>query len=143
MKALNGLDPAIRCKAWAFYGKAMNLGIELLVYEGRRSFMRQGEMHAQGRTIPGRKVTNAAPGQSYHNYGLAFDCVEMAEDGSPLWDETPWDKLGTLGKSVGLSWGGDWRTFKDRPHFENSEVHWTTLKALAPDGHLPEGWNNG
>lgn len=67
----------------------------------------------------GRGVTNAGANLSYHNYGLAFDVVP--EEYLPLKDWNPegplWDKLGEIGKALGLEWGGDWKK-KDRPHFQ-------------------------
>lgn len=71
------LQPAFskRCRAWLDECRAA--GLNLYVYEGRRSCERQRELYAQGRTQPGRKVTNAGPGQSMHQYGLAIDFVPL------------------------------------------------------------------
>jgi hypothetical protein len=41
--------------------------------EGFRSFERQADLYAQGRSVPGAIVTQAPPGKSMHNYGLASD----------------------------------------------------------------------
>ena len=38
-----------------------------------RSFDEQNHLYAQGRTKPGKIVTYAKGGQSYHNFGLAFE----------------------------------------------------------------------
>ena len=37
----------------------------------------------------------------------------MKADGDSLWN-----CIGDLGKQAGLLWGGDFKTFKDKPHFE-------------------------
>ncbi|TLY41369.1 MAG: M15 family metallopeptidase [Nitrospirae bacterium] len=65
-------------------------------------------------------VTKAKGGQSYHNFGLAFDIVVLDSLGKADWDTNHpgWKKAGDLGKSVGLEWGGDWKSFKDLPHFQ-------------------------
>lgn len=41
--------------------------------DGERSYARQAELYAQGRSKPGPIVTRAKPGQSPHQYGLARD----------------------------------------------------------------------
>ena len=48
-----------------------------LIYCGRRTMEEQAGLYAKGRTKPGKIVTKAKPGQSYHNYGLAFDWVPL------------------------------------------------------------------
>lgn len=64
-----------RCRAWLAECRAA--GLNLYIYEGLRTCERQRELYAQGRTRPGRKVTNAGPGQSMHQYGLAIDFVPL------------------------------------------------------------------
>jgi len=86
-----------------------------------RSFAEQNALYAQGRTTPGKKVTNAKGGQSNHNYGVAVDLFQYTEDGSDaIWDETTdgFKKIVAAMKAKGFKWGGDWRGFKDYPHFE-------------------------
>ena len=77
------------------------------ILEGYRSIEKQNECYEQGRTKPGKIITNAKGGQSFHNYRVAFDIYT-----------TDYDKAGKIGKSLGLEWGGDWKTFKDLPHYD-------------------------
>lgn len=67
----------------------------------------------------GRGVTQAGANLSYHNYRLAFDVVPEEYLSDPDWNPKGpyWNKLGTIGKALGLEWGGDWKK-KDRPHFQ-------------------------
>lgn len=62
--------------------------------------------------------TNAAPGESYHNYGEAFDAVPML-GGKPMWGyksyQKGWDTFGKACKEINLEWGGTWSN-KDMPH---------------------------
>lgn len=116
-KRIEELHPAIREKARAFIKKAAEQGIFLRVTEAYRSFERSDELYAQGRTKPGSIVSNARGGESYHNYGLAFDVVEM-KDGKGLWENPNWPKIGALGKEFGFRWGGDFKSLQDLPHFE-------------------------
>jgi peptidoglycan L-alanyl-D-glutamate endopeptidase CwlK len=94
------------------------------VTQGLRTFAEQDALYAVGRTKApiGKQyiVTNARGGQSWHNFGLAFDIVVLDSVGKFDWDASHpgWRKAAELGKSVGLEWGGDWKGFKDRPHFQ-------------------------
>lgn len=96
--------------------------LPVYLVEGLRSFARSDELYAQGRTAPGAIVTKARAGQSYHNFGLAVDCVLTDSKGQPTWDfppgGNPWRRVVTLARGRGLAWGGDWRGFKDYPHFQ-------------------------
>jgi peptidoglycan L-alanyl-D-glutamate endopeptidase CwlK len=113
------LEPVIQSKARALLDAARAQGIELTVTQGLRTMDEQAALYAQGRTAPGQVVTNAKPGSSWHNFGLAFD-VAVVVNGKPTWpsDQTLWDKIGELGKAQGLVWGGDFQSFKDMPHFQ-------------------------
>jgi peptidoglycan L-alanyl-D-glutamate endopeptidase CwlK len=97
-----------------------NHGIRIKVYSGYRSFKEQNELYKKGREYPGKVVTNANPGESLHNYGLAFDVVPIV-DGVAIWDNDMfWNTIAAVGKSYGFIWGGDWKTFVDKPHFQDS-----------------------
>ena len=61
------------------------LNITLRITMGYRTIKEQNDLYAQGRTKPGNKVTNAKGGQSFHNFGLAVDLVELV-NGQPNWN---------------------------------------------------------
>lgn len=99
-----------------------------------RSFAEQAQLFAQGRTAPGKIVTKARAGRSYHNYGLAIDIVLIVDtNGDGTYDTASWqtnvdfDKDGiadwqevvTIFKEYGWEWGGDWK-FSDTPHFQKT-----------------------
>lgn len=113
------LEPIVQTKARALLDAARAQGIELTVTQGLRTYAEQDALYAQGRTAPGPKVTNAKAGHSWHNFGLAFD-VAVMQGGQPTWpnDQPLWNKIGELGKAQGLTWGGDFQSFKDMPHFQ-------------------------
>lgn len=93
-------------------------GKEVIVTDAYRSIEEQDALYAIGRTKPGTIVTNAKGGDSFHNWRCAFD-VAFVKNGKPSWDEShPWEVLGTVGKVLGLEWGGDWTGLVDRPHFQ-------------------------
>ena len=67
---LDLLHPEFRLMVdrWLAHCKAINL--ELVVTCTWRSPAEQAQLYAQGRTAPGKIVTNAKPGQSMHNVTL-------------------------------------------------------------------------
>lgn len=93
-------------------------GIKPLVTQGYRSIATQNKLYALGRSVPGKIVTNAKGGQSKHNFGKAVDFAFIDDNGDITWNLKKFKLLGTLAKTHGLKWGGDWKTFKDFPHVE-------------------------
>jgi hypothetical protein len=124
VQRLDRLHPALRTRGAALLDLCSHSGLAILVTQGMRSWEEQNALYAKGRTVPpiGRKfvVTVAKGGQSYHNFGLAFDIVVLDSVGKADWDinHPGWRMAGALGKSVGLEWAGDWTRFKDLPHFQ-------------------------
>jgi D-alanyl-D-alanine carboxypeptidase len=94
------------------------LCIKLRVAEGFRTIAEQDDLYAKGRTKPGKIVTNAKGGESNHNSGLAIDVYIVNCDGTIDLDTVIPPKVVTIAKQEGLEWGGDWKKFKDYPHFE-------------------------
>lgn len=99
-----------------------------------RTFAEQDALFAQGRTKPGKVVTNAKGGQSYHNYGLAIDIVLILDKDkngtfeTASWDlktdfdgdkKADWMEVVQVFKRYGFEWGGDWK-FVDAPHFQKT-----------------------
>ena|SRR5665213_2433996 len=92
----------------------------LRVDQALRSWTDQAKLFAQGRTTPGEVVTDAAPGYSWHEFGLAFDVVPLDVDLIPDWVLTHpiWQDIVTAGEALGLSSGSDFTHRKDTPHFQ-------------------------
>lgn len=100
------------------------------------------------------KVTNARGGQSIHNYSLAFDIVLLYDnDGNGTFEEASWSQIKDFDKDGKADWmevvnyfkskgwehGGDWKKFKDYPHFQlkksnGSSYTWQELKAKIDSG---------
>ncbi|MCY1692620.1 M15 family metallopeptidase [Exiguobacterium sp. SL14] len=95
-------------------------GIYVGVAQGYRSIAEQNRLYAQGRTTPGPIVTNARGGQSNHNRGIAVDLFQYSKDGTQALfrNDSAFQTIVTAMKRRGFSWGGDWTSFKDYPHFE-------------------------
>lgn len=95
-------------------------GLTVKLGECFRSAQEQDALYAQGRTKPGNIVTNAR-GSSYssmHQWGVAFDVIR--NDGKGAYNNSGnwFQKVGKIGKSLGLEWGGDWTSPVDMPHFQ-------------------------
>ena len=115
---IHDLHPAVRAMAQNMIDACLSVGITLLVTSTYRDHASQQALYNQGRTTPGAKVTNARPGQSWHNWRCAFDVVPLVH-GKAIWaDQELWDKIGEIGEACGLEWAGRWKSFKEMPHFQ-------------------------
>jgi peptidoglycan L-alanyl-D-glutamate endopeptidase CwlK len=118
-RSIDDLLPVVKEKVKKFVALCKGDGIELLVTSTYRDNESQNALYAQGRTEPGKIVTNAKGGQSFHNYRCAVDVVPLV-NGKPDWDGTHpiWAKIGNYGKLAGLEWAGEWTRFKELAHFQ-------------------------
>lgn len=112
------LEPVQR-RAEAMLKECRACGIDILITSTYRDHASQAALYAQGRTTPGNIVTNAKPGQSWHNWRCAFDVVPMRA-GKPVWDDKDpiWQQVGKIGEACGLEWAGRWTRFREYPHFQ-------------------------
>ena len=123
--------------------KALTGKAKVRITQGLRTNAEQDAMYAQGRTTPGKKITNAKGGQSIHNYGFAVDICLIIGGKTASWDtKKDWDndKVADWYECVkifalhGWEWGGNWKTFKDMPHFEKRNHNsWRKLSKLKRD----------
>lgn len=124
-RSLESLHPPVANRVKALIKRAADIGIDVIVTCAYRDHEAQDALYAQGRTKPGKTVTNARGGQSLHQWRCAVD-VAIVEHGKCVWDDTPqgasaWAKLGRLADEVGLEWAGNWRgKLRERCHFQYS-----------------------
>lgn len=64
----------------------------------------------------GPYVTNACCGESWHNYGMAFDAIPLLNGQKQPQNKELWEKFGTQVEAIGLTWGGRWKNFVDLAH---------------------------
>ncbi|MDB5478805.1 MAG: peptidase and DD-carboxypeptidase VanY/endolysin [Alphaproteobacteria bacterium] len=116
---LSNVNPILAEKCRAIIALAESEGFSLIVTCGFRSNKEQNRLYSIGRRgVPDeKKVTNARAGQSNHNHGTAVDFAFVV-NGEISWNAKLYQNIGRWAKIVGLSWGGDWRDFKDYPHVE-------------------------
>lgn len=136
---IEGLHPKLRQEVAnaivALECNALPRNAAIRIVQGLRTIEQQNDLYAQGRTKPGKIVTNAKGGSSFHNYGLAIDfAILYDKDKNGTFETLSWDtaldydKNGIIDwqavvnnfKNLGYEWGGDWRTFKDLPHIQKS-----------------------
>ena len=133
------LYPGIQAKAIEFVVRMdKEKGIKLRVTSAFRSYEEQAEIYAKGRTAPGKIVSNAKPGSSYHNFGLAIDVVEI-RGGKALFSNDKWDEIGAFGESLGWEWGGNFKSITDKPHFQITYGNSTAELRAKNDGKAKSG----
>ena len=145
---LNDLIPEVKEKALKVQQICKEAGgYDLLIYCTLRSVEEQARLYRQSRSrnvidlkiqkfrdrgfdfladiiesvgpCNGPHVTSAAPGESWHNYGHAWDAVPLIS-GKPIWNyqhaKTQWDIYAQAVRENELQWGGDWNRFRDYTH---------------------------
>lgn len=127
-------DVAANCRM--FLRLCGEKGLPVLVTQTVRDADYQASLYALGRTAPGRIVTNArVPGFHSERAGLAFDICKNVR-GEEYSDPDFFRRCGTIGKQLGFSWGGDWKTFPDLPHFQ-WDAGGRYSNAMVRAGRLP------
>ena len=122
-------DVAANCRS--LIALAEREGLHALVTETVRDSEYQKMLAKKGYAAAG------AVTPSFHadHAGLAFDICKN-EAGHEYDDPAFFVKMGELGKKVGFSWGGDWRSFPDRPHFQ-WDAGGTYTSAMVRARHYP------
>lgn len=147
------LHPLVRDEVARLIDKAEALfpaAIAIRIVQGLRTIAEQDALYAQGRTKPGKKVTNARGGKSFHNYGLAIDFAILRDkDGNGIYEEVSWDTVAdfdkdglpdwkeivTVFEASGWKWGGKWSTIVDMPHLQKTFGYtWRKLFAKVKPG---------
>ena len=115
-RSLSDLNPKVAAMCSEFINRCKEQGIDIIITSTYRDAESQNALYAQGRTIPGKIVTNAKGGQSFHNWKVAFDFCPIV-NGKPQWADTAlFTKCGGIAESVGLEWAGRWVKFKELAH---------------------------
>lgn len=107
-------------------------GLPFKLFMGFRTWAEQDALYAQGRTAPGKIVTNARGGESWHCFGFASDYVLNDAGDKPTaswsWDtradvnrdgRSDWMQLAEIAEACGLEAGARWKKFPDLPHCQN------------------------
>ena len=144
IERIQTLHPKVRQEVLEMYNyvneKLLGKGVRLRFAYTFRTPEEQHKLYLQK-----PKVTNADSWQSIHNYGLAFDIVLLYDlDGNGTFETASWDtkkdfdndkiadwmEVTNYFKSKGWEWGGDWKSFKDLPHFQKAfGLTWQQMKS--------------
>jgi len=163
-RKIEDLVPEFQPMVKQFLAECEAKGVKVFITRGLSSFAEQKSLHAQGRlditevnalrqlagmggiTSPENNiVTNAKAGFSWHNFGRAIDCAfhyDKNNDGKVQPGEVgydgDWTKVGQIGETLGLEWGGRFETRFDGPHFQlRGGFTLSQLQAM-----FPEGWKS-
>lgn len=123
-------DVEANCRIWLDLCKAN--GLNVLVTQTVRDKEYQESLYAQGRTRPGSIVTNSTT-PTFHSEkaGLAFDFCKDVK-GHEYDDAAFFRKAADIAKMIGFSWGGDWKSFVDKPHIQwDNHGEWTSKMIRA------------
>lgn len=128
MRDITALHPHLQEKLFELQKLCKKSGITICIGECVRTVAEQDALYAQGRSKSGPVVTNCK-GSTYssmHQWGVAADFylnMDVDGDGKTA-DDTfnnatgLFNKVGKLGQSIGLEWGGSWKSAVDMPHFQ-------------------------
>jgi len=115
-RSLSDLNPKVAALCSEFINSCKKNNIDIIITSTYRDAESQNALYAQGRTLPGKKVTNAKGGQSFHNWKVAFDFCPIV-NGKAVWNDVAlYTKCGEIAESIGLEWAGRWVTFKELAH---------------------------
>lgn len=140
------LHPKVRNEVFETIGEIESTwpdNVMIRVVQGLRTIEEQDALYAQGRTKPGKIVTKAKGGASFHNYGLAFDFALLYDkDKNGSFETLSWDEHDLLWKQVvkvfeakGWFWGGNFSKIHDAPHLQKTFGYtWQQLKAMYKAG---------
>lgn len=125
-KNIGTMIPATQVLARRFLKAAAGFKFNCRIISGTRTYAEQNALYAIGRTKPGSKVTNARGGGSNHNFCIAWDVGLFDKTsgryltGATSAESKAYRDLAALIKSKvsGLEWGGNWKSFKDQPHYQ-------------------------
>ena len=124
MRGIEKLHPDMQKACKVFLEECKRQGLPVLITETLRTQEEQERLYAQGRTTPGKIVTNCRGYQSPHCWGVAFDFCRNVK--GKEYDNTDgfFERVGNIAKTIlkdteyRLFWGGDFHTFVDKPHIE-------------------------
>ena len=120
-------DVAANCRLMVELAKAD--GFAVLVTGTVRDAAYQEYVYKQG--------NSTTPIPSFHSEkaGLAFDICKNVK-GQEYNDPRFWEYVGWLGKRIGFTWGGDWKSFTDKPHFQ-WDAHGKYTGMMVRSGNYP------
>lgn len=130
-RLLSDLLPVVQSHAIVAIARAeMLTGLKIIVTATFRDDEMQAFYYSQGRTRPGRIITNDPGPKSSHSLRVALDiapAIKNHQTGQTklFYETSKWEEIAKYFKEQYFVWGGDWKSFKDKPHFQ-----WTKFQTL-------------
>ncbi len=130
MRGIEKLHPELQIIVGNFINKCRESGLNVGITETLRTAAEQDALYAKGRTVKGNIVTHCqgVTLSSPHQWGVAFDICNADNPINPksgkrdaYYPDAFFKACGQIGKSLGLFWGGDFKSYYDGPHFELKE----------------------
>ena len=139
------LHPELQEKWEQLVRKCKEQGLCIKYSECLRTKEEQDALYAKGRTDKSSGIVTNARGSSYssqHQWGIAIDFyLDMDIDGDGQKSDDAFNdskkyfsKVGKIAKSIGLGWGGDWKSIVDTPHLYLPQWGSTTTKLKSQYG---------
>lgn len=123
VKDIERLSEPAKTACKLFMSESAKRNIPIFITETLRTAERQRMLYNKGAS-----QLDGYNKKGNHQSGMAWD---IACKGNELYNHSILDKAGALGRELGITWGGDWKTFIDKPHFEVTK-NWKAPK-LAPN----------
>lgn len=125
LKKLEGLHPNLQ----KFFQELIKISpCDFSITYGVRTAEEQNKLYQQGRTTPGKKITNCDGYKIKSNHQVKSDNLGYAGDiailinNKVVWEEKYYKEVTRAGRILmqkyNIEWGGDWKNFKDLPHYE-------------------------
>jgi peptidoglycan L-alanyl-D-glutamate endopeptidase CwlK len=151
------LCPAFASRLMIFEQRLQQANLLFYLFQGLRLPEDQEELYAQGRTKPGKIVTNARGlpiPDSLHCMGLAADYVLDGMPDKPglqwSWDlkadlnhdgKSDWQLMAEIAKDCGMEPGYFWPKFPDAPHIQTTfGMRLADIKELYSRGGIKRVW---
>ena len=120
-RKLDDLSPRCRPLAVEFLARLVEAGIPVMIIDTRRT----PEEHADNlrRGVSWTKRSKHLDGDALDV--CPYSVYHIAGPDKLQWDAADpiWARIGVIGESVGLRWGGRWVKTPDLGHFEYVETH--------------------
>ena len=120
-RKIEDLKPAAQAKCLEFLAACAKAGLRVQVIQTLRDAEYQHSLYEQGRTKPGKIVTNCDgyTRPSKHQSGLAWDAVPLDGNGNIIWsDRSIYAGMAKIAAGLGITAGYNWHSLGDLDHFQ-------------------------
>lgn len=120
-RVIADLHPFLQTKVSELIKLCEKNGLKIGISECVRTVAEQDALYAKGRTDKSSGIVTNCKGSTYsspHQWSIAFDYYRNDGKGAYNDSDNFFTKVGKLAQSIGLEWGGVWKSFPDKPHIQ-------------------------